>query len=129
MDLYTTGAKLAGATVPADRAIDGLDISRLLIDSGEVEREAFFYYRGTDLCAARVGNWKANFITQSAYGKDVPEKHNPPALYDLENDPGERFDVAAGHADVIEKIRDAVATHQAGMKPAPTQLEAVVEAR
>ncbi len=127
MDCYTTGATLAGATVPPDREIDGKDISPLLFETGKVGRDAFFYYRGTDLCAARVGKWKAHFITQSAYGKDVPEKHDPPALYDLENDPGERFDVAAAHPDAIETIRAAVAKHQAALKPAPTQLEAVAE--
>lgn len=129
MDLYTTGANLAGVSAPPNREIDGKDISPLLFEAGKVEREAFFYYRGTDLCAARVGKWKAHFITQSAYGKDVPEKHDPPALYDLENDPGERFDVAAEHADVIEKFRAVTAKHQAGVRPAPTQLEAVVEAK
>lgn len=126
MDLFTTSAKLAGAKVPADRTIDGLDVAPLLFDTGSVQRDAFFYYRGTDLFAARLGPWKAHFITQPAYGKDGPQKHDPPELYHLDNDPSESRNVADKHPDVIERIRAAVATHQAGLKPAPNQLESAI---
>ncbi len=34
MDLFVTAAKLAGAAVPADRAIDGVDLSAALIERG-----------------------------------------------------------------------------------------------
>ncbi|MBX7207130.1 MAG: sulfatase [Verrucomicrobiaceae bacterium] len=129
MDIFTTGAKIAGAVVPQDRAIDGLDITPLLFEGGKVAREAFFYYRGTELFAARVGRWKAHFITQSAYGKDGPAKHEPPELYDLENDPSERFDVAADHAEVLRQIEAVVAKHRAGVQPVPNQLEAVMEVK
>lgn len=129
MDLFTTSAKLAGAEIPGDRPVDGLDISPLLTGSGEVDRKIFCYYRGTDLCAARVGKWKAHFITQSSYGKDGPARHDPPELYDLENDPGESRNIAAANPDVIARIKAAVAGHAAGMKPAPTQLEGMIEAK
>ncbi len=127
MDLFTTGAKLAGAAVPQDRAIDGKDITPLLFEKGAVERDAFFYYCGSELFAARVGPWKAHFITQAAYGEPKPTVLETPELYQLEHDPSETRDVASEHPDVIERIRAAVAKHQAELKPAPTQLEAVME--
>jgi arylsulfatase A-like enzyme len=128
MDLFTTCAKLAGAAVPADRPIDGLDIAPLLFGTGPVERDAFFFYRGTTLYAARLGPWKAHFITRSGYGDDKPAPHDPPWLYHLGEDIGERIDRAAANSAVIAKINDAVARHRATMQPAPTQLEETVPA-
>ena len=122
MDLFTTCAKWAGAEVPADREIDGVDITPLLTNTGTVKREVFAYYRGTRLFAARLGKWKAHFITQAAYGAPKPEPHDPPLLFDLQADPGENFNVAAQHQDVIAEIRAAVEKHQATVKPVQSQL-------
>ncbi|HEY2573548.1 MAG TPA: sulfatase, partial [Verrucomicrobiaceae bacterium] len=127
MDLFATSLKLAGAELPKDREIDGLDIMPLLTGKAKVERGAYFFYRGTELYAARLGRYKAHFITQSAFGPDKPAPHDPPLLYDLESDPGESFDVAAQHADVIVRIKEAVKKHKATVKPVPNQMEAVVK--
>jgi arylsulfatase A-like enzyme len=122
MDVFATCAKLAGAAVPADRAIDGLDISPLLFGTGGVERGAFFYYRGSTLYAARLGHWKAHFITRSSYGPDKAEPHEPPLLHHLGEDPGERFDRAAANPAVVARISEAVTRHRAGLQPAASQL-------
>lgn len=126
LDLFPTLAKLAGAPLPADRILDGLDILPLLTSRGTVARDAFFYYRGTQLFAARVGPWKVHFKTQPAYGTPTAEIHDPPRLYHLGHDPGESKDVALAHPDVLLRIRAAVDTHLVGVRPAPTQLEATV---
>jgi arylsulfatase A-like enzyme len=126
MDLFTTCAAWAGAKVPTDRAIDGLDITPLLTGAGTVPREACFYYRGTQLFAARMGQWKAHFLTQPGYGTPAPEAHDPPLLYDLGADPGETVDVAAQHPEVLAKMAVAVERHRNTVKPVPSQLEAVV---
>jgi len=126
MDLFTTSLKLAGADVPKDREIDGIDITPLLKGEPNVDRSAYFFYRGTQLYAARLGKYKAHFVTQPGYGPDKPAPHDPPLLFDLENDPGESFDVADRHADVVARITAAVEKHKATLKPAPNQLEAVV---
>ncbi len=123
MDLFTTCAKLAGAKVPADRAIDGVDISPLLFGTGGVERDAFFYYRGSTLYAARLGPWKAHFITRSGYGPDKPEAHDPPLLFHLGEDPGERFNRAAELPEPLAKVKEALERHRAHLRPAPSQLE------
>lgn len=41
MDLFTTSLRLAGADVPADRVIDGLDLRPVLLGTGAVERDAY----------------------------------------------------------------------------------------
>jgi arylsulfatase A len=126
MDLFTTSLRVAGEEVPRDREIDGADIMPLLADTGKVERGAYFYYRGTRLFAARLGRYKAHYMTQSGYGPG-PEKHDPPLLFDLETDPGESFDVAKTHPDVLEAIAREVERHRTALRPVPSQLEATVQ--
>ena len=124
MDLFTTALMLAGAPVPGDRPIDGANILPLLTASGGVQREAFFFYRGAQLFALRLGKWKAHFATQPGYGTPNPVHHDPPLLFDLHADPGESFNVAANHPEVLAQIGRATERHRADLQPAPTQLEA-----
>jgi arylsulfatase A len=123
MDLFTTSLKLAGVSVPKDRVIDGVDMTPVLFGTGPNRREVFIYYRGTQIYAARKGPYKAHFITRSAYGSDEPIVHNPPLLYDLSHDPGERFDVAANHPEVLADLATEVQRHRATVKPVKCQLE------
>ncbi len=126
MDLFTTSLKLAGAEIPADRVIDGLDIRPLLFGTGDVTRDAYFYYRGTRLFAVRKGEFKAHYFTQTGYGTPKPDAHDPPLLFDLGSDPGESFDVAKDHPDILAEIAQAVERHKATVIPVKNQLEAVV---
>jgi arylsulfatase A len=127
MDLFTTSLTLAGAEIPKDRSIDGLDIAPLLFGTGPSPRQVFFYYRGTQLYAARKGPYKAHFITQSAYGPDKPVKHDPPLLFHLGHDPSERFDVAEAHADVQRDIAKEVQRHRATVTSVKSQLEEMIK--
>src|SRR5579862_52315 len=122
MDLFTTSLKLAGADVPSDRPIDGLDIRPLLFGTGDVTREAYFFYRGTKLFAVRKGEFKAHFQTQGGYAPKA-ETHDPPLLFDLGVDPGESFNVAKDHADVLAEIAKSVEHHKATLTPVKNQLE------
>ena len=102
----------------------------LLFGTGHSLREVFLYYRGPTLYAARKESFKAHFITQSAYGPDKPEFHEPPLLFNLAYDPSERFNIATNHPDVLADIRKAVAEHRARLLPAKSQLvEVIQEAR
>ena len=57
MDLLSTFIAMAGAALPADRELDGRNISALMRgDEGAIStHEAFFYYRETHLDAVRSG--------------------------------------------------------------------------
>ena len=127
MDLFTTSLKMAGADVPADRVIDGVDMAPILFGTGPSHRDFFLFYRGTTLYAARKGPFKAHFITRSGYGSDQPEAHDPPLLFNLQCDPSERFNVASSHPDILADISRAVAEHRAKLVPAKTQLEETVK--
>jgi arylsulfatase A len=123
MDVYVTAAKIAGAHLPSDRKIDGRDITPLLFaQKPAIEPEPFFYYRGSQLFAVRIGEWKAHLITQSGYGGDKAEAHDPPLLFHLGEDPGERWNRADKYPEILTRVREAVALHQKELLPAPSQL-------
>jgi arylsulfatase A len=128
MDLYVTAIKLAGGEVPADRPIDGFDLTPVLTGKGKSPRDTMFFYRGMRLMAVRHGPWKAHFITQVAYGKDTPVNHDPPLLYHLGRDPGEKTDVAKDNPEVVAKLKEIAAKHREGMKPGEPQLEKLLPA-
>ncbi len=86
-------------------------------------RDTMFFYRDTTLYAVRQGLWKAHFTTQSGYGKDAPQKHDPPLLFHLGEDPSEKFDLAAKHPEVVARLVEIAAKHRASFTPAPSQLE------
>lgn len=110
MDLYTTFSKMAGVEIPNDRVVDGVDLTDVLLKGHDSPRQDMFYYRGDLLYAVRVGDYKAHFITQDAYGPDKSE-HNPPLLYNLNIDPSEKYDIAAANPDIIKKIKEVVRLH------------------
>ena len=127
MDLFTTSLSLAGAAIPKDRLIDGLDVRSLLWGTGPSPRKVFFYYRGTQLFAARKGPFKAHYITQTAYGPEKPVRHDPPLLFDLGRDPSERFDIASDHPAVLADIAEEVQLHRATVTPVKSQLEETIK--
>jgi arylsulfatase A-like enzyme len=123
LDLFATCHSLLDLPLPTERPLDSHDLKPLLLGTGATSRKNFFYYRGTKLMAARVGPWKAHFLTQDGYGQPEPTVHDPPLLFQLEIDPAEKFDVAQQHPAVIAEIRQAVAQHTAGVQPGPSQLD------
>lgn len=90
-DLYPTMARLGGATLPADRVIDGRDITPLL--HGETGARSphpqFLYYvRDGKLAGIRDGTWKLLIDVKTG-----PWSHAGKALYNLASDPGEQDNV------------------------------------
>ncbi len=122
MDLFVTFSNLAGVEVPADRVMDGMDLSPVLLEGESGPRETVFFYRGTDLFAVRMGDFKAHFITQGGYNPQR-EVHDTPLLYNLAIDPSEKYDVSGQHPDIIEKIREVIRSHEANLVRGPDQLK------
>ncbi len=129
LDVLATAITLAGGKIPADRAIDGFDLSPVLFGTGQSPRQMMLFYRGTELFAARMRLFKAHFQTQPGYGPGRLEKHDPPLLFHLGEDPGEKFNVAAGHPEIIAAIRQAVAEHRDTLLPAANQLDPAITPR
>ena len=124
MDIYVTSIALAGGHVPEDRVVDGVDLSASLLEGAASPRGQVPYYRGTRLMALRQGPWKAHFMTRESYtGNNELMIHDPPVLYNLEVDPGEQWDVASEHPEVVEALVQAAAAHSATVDLVPSQLE------
>lgn len=123
IDLLPTALALSGAKVADKVAIDGVDLTPLLFEGQSLTERPYFYYRGDQLFACRVGEWKAHFQTQTGYGGAKAEAHDPPQLFHLGRDPSEKRNVATANAEVIAKIQQAVKQHQSSMVPGKPQLQ------
>lgn len=124
LDLLPTIITLAGGKPPADRELDGADISPVLFGTGKSRRDMMYFYRGVELYALRKGKFKAHFITEEAYGKNTNRtEHNPPLLFNLDEDPSEKFDVSKSHPEVIKEIQKLADEHKKTVKPVENQLE------
>ncbi len=116
MDLFTTVVSIAGGIIPDDRPIDGVDLSPVLFDAGASPRRTMAYYRMGELFAFRLGAYKVHFITEGRYALGSARTlHDPPLLFNLDVDPGERFDVAEAEPEALTNVLAAVAQHRAGM--------------
>ncbi|MGV3502858.1 MAG: sulfatase [Adhaeribacter sp.] len=122
LDILPTVARLCGARLPA-KPIDGVDFTALLQgdDSQTPRQEFLYYYRRNSLEAVRKGNWKLVFahpgrsyegVLPGQNGQPGPAPEDrafPMALYNLERDPGERYDVYHQYPAIVadlEKIAD-----------------------
>jgi arylsulfatase A len=122
MDLLPTAISLSGASMFSDVIVDGQDLSPLLMQRSSLAERPFFYYRGDQLFACRIGEWKAHFQTQSGYGQPKSEVHNPPLLFHLGTDPSEKRDVSAEHPEIIVRINEFVQSHRANLVAGTPQL-------
>ena len=118
LDLLATAAALAGAKLPADRLLDSVDLGPALRGAGPGTRNELFYYWDSELRAVRKGKYKAHFVTSGAYGEGQPRtEHNPPLLFDLSIDSGERFNIAADHPDVVADLVQTARAHRSAVVP------------
>ena len=114
-DFLPTFVKLAGGSLPADRKIDGADISPLLFGQTKISpHEAFYYFNGSRLQAVRSGPWKLSVVARAG---ELPTATTPflPHLYNLDTEIGERTDVAAQHPEVVRRLAQLVAGMEADL--------------
>jgi arylsulfatase A-like enzyme len=124
LDLLPTLSKLAGVDLPADRQLDGYDLSGVWKGKEETPRSEMFFYHATKLFAARKGSYKMYFLKNNPDG--YPEKIETlekPQLFNLSIDPSERFDIADKNPEIIEEISKMVAKHKQGLIKVPNNLE------
>jgi arylsulfatase A len=103
LDLVPTFVRLAGAALPGDRPIDGHDLLPFLQGCGASPREEFLYYLGERLEGIRQGRWKLRQV-QTGSGSIVRE------LYDLDTDPGERYDRAGEYPELVGRLERRMQT-------------------
>jgi arylsulfatase A-like enzyme len=140
LDLLQTFAALSDATPPSDRPLDGYDLSPTLKGGTPSPRHTIFYYASNGgypapLVAVRQGPYKLHLqVPQqgqrgagaAAQGSATAPQGSATAakveLYNLDEDPSEKFDLAESRADKVSELRRIAEEHQKNVTPGPNQL-------
>jgi arylsulfatase A-like enzyme len=126
MDFLPTLCSLARVKLPEDRVLDGFDLTPVLHGNGPPPRHELFYYLEEDIFAIRRENWKIHFKTPApSVAKAEPHVEDPPLLYDLDVDPGERYPVQVPPKGVIEELTALRDAHRKSIDTVPNQLDRV----
>jgi arylsulfatase len=92
VDTFTTFAKIAGASVPQDRAIDGVDQTDFLLGkSDKSNREGFPIFVADRMEGVKWKNWKVVFYDEQRDWWTPPAKLGSPKAFDLITDPKEEY--------------------------------------
>jgi arylsulfatase len=119
MDLFPTFAKFAGGKVPADRLIDGIEMSDFFLGKTEKSgREGFIVYMGKDIFGVKWRNWKLHFKEQDAWNGEMIT-YTMPRLYNLFNDPQEKDNVLFPHTWVPKAALPQLEEHVVSLKMYP----------
>jgi arylsulfatase A-like enzyme len=107
VDWFPTLLNAAGAKVPQDRMIDGMDMRDFLLgDADQSGRDVILHMQGNRLQSAKWHQWKVNLFQQDdMYSTWTP--YNVPHVHNLEWDPREEHEVDFPHAWVFHPIAAA----------------------
>ncbi len=119
VDLFPSLAGVAGAQVPADRPIDGVNQMPFLTGKTEKSaREGFVYFIKSELRAAKWRDWKMHFVWEVEPNAGANHLETP-YLFNLVQDPKEESDVSSTQGWVRGPIRKLVDAFQKSLKEAP----------
>lgn len=119
IDLLPTIAALTGTSLPAGRAIDGVDISPLLTGDVRSPRKEFLYYsRNGRLEGIREGDWKLLVKQPERQGQPDPSAKAEVMLFNLADDLGEKDNRAAANPDLVARLRQRMLAQDAVIEAA-----------
>ncbi|VTU41272.1 Arylsulfatase [Variovorax sp. PBS-H4] len=92
-DIFTTLARLAGASIPTDRPIDGVDQADFLFkNESKSAREGFIFYIKQEMRALKWRDWKLHFYWEPEVNEGKGKLESP-YLFNLTRDPKEETDI------------------------------------
>jgi arylsulfatase len=118
-DMFATLAGIAGARVPDDRPIDGIDQFDFFANpSGTSRREGFVYYIKNELRAIKWRNWKMHVVWEPE--PNIGPNHlETPWIFNVITDPKEETDVGNENSWVRTPIRRLVHEFQESLRRFP----------
>jgi arylsulfatase A len=118
IDMLPTFAKLAGPKMPTDRVIDGKDVSSLLLQPGAKSPHELLFYEFEGI---RRGPWK---LVRHGNPRHQHRGYKKEELYNLNDDLGERKNIADQHPAMVKELVALLDQHQqrveSGRRPAAT---------
>lgn len=118
-DLFPTLARIVGAPLPADRAIDGVDqLDFLLGRQARSSREGFVFYIKNEMRAVKWRDWKMHMVWEPEVNEG-PVKLEAPYLFNLIQDPKEETNVAVEQSWALPAMRRMVHDFQQSLKRHP----------
>jgi arylsulfatase A-like enzyme len=103
VDIFSTAGAAAGAPAPADRKIDGVDLTPFVTGQAQGRPHQTLVWRSGQYKAVRDGDWKLQ----------VSEARNKVWLHDLATDPTEQRDLAAAQPATVARLKALIAAHDA----------------
>jgi arylsulfatase A-like enzyme len=118
-DLFATIARAAGAELPADRPIDGVNQLDWWTGASEKSaREGFLFYIKNELRAVKWRHWKLHLVYESE--PNAGAKHlETPWLFNIKRDPKEETDVAMDDGWVRGPMRKMIQSFNSSLKLYP----------
>ena len=105
VDIFATAATAAGAALPGDRVIDGVDLARVARDeTGAAAHDALFW---------RSGHYRS--ILANDWKLQVSERPQQTWLFDMKADPSERSNLAGARPDKVRELRAVLERYEAQM--------------
>jgi arylsulfatase A-like enzyme len=119
MDIFPTLIELAGGEVPRDRVIDGKSLLPALEGRTAALHSEYYYYHGERIHAVRSGDWKLHLYRRELklFGPGPPKRCDPPELYNLAEDPGERFNLWRDHPKLVTRLAELAAEFERRLTP------------
>ncbi len=118
-DLFTTLVHAAGAEVPQDRPIDGMDqMAFFLGEQTKSSREGFPFYIKGDLRAVKWRDWKLHFYWEPQVNEGKGKLESP-YLFNTTRDPKEETDVSIYNTWVLGPMLKLVREFQLSCQAFP----------
>jgi arylsulfatase A-like enzyme len=105
IDLFATTAAAAGAAVPTDRPMDGVNLLPLVTGKAQAPVDRPLFWSSGPYRAVRSGDWKLQ----------ISDTQKRTWLFNLATDPTERTDLSAREPQQVARLRAMIAAHAAQM--------------
>ena len=103
LDLLPTAAAAAGAAMPNDRTIDGVNLLPLLLPAAASAPPRLIFWRDGHYQAVQAAGWKLQ----------TAERPKKDWLFNLNDDPTEKNNLAAEMPDKVAELKELMAKHNA----------------
>ena len=119
LDLYPTMLAMTGNQKFQTEELDGMDISNTFFNNTPI-REDIHYYRQDTLVGIRHNEWKMYINDPNPWDDELSQK-DMPALYHIEHDPSEKYNISKNNPDIVKKMKDLSNKHILSIPKTPSK--------